>query len=99
MLPEPHGGKLTGISDLEVGKHTSKDFEGAFEISYETAVTIMDMKNGILSPMTGFHCSSELDSILSDQRLENGLPWSIPLLLSLDDSSILGKKGRRYYFT
>ena len=92
MLPEPHGGKLTGISDLEVGKYTSNDFEGAFEISYETAVTIMDMKNGILSPMTGFHGSSELDSILSDQRLENGLPWSIPLLLSLDDSSILGTK-------
>ena len=92
MLPEPHGGKLTGILDLGVDKYTSKDFKGAFEISYETAVTIMDMKNGILSPMTGFHGSSEIDSILSDQRLENGLPWSIPLLLSLDDSSILGKK-------
>lgn len=92
MLPIPHGGKLTGIPDLTIDQYNGKDPESAIEISYETAVTILDMKNGILSPMTGFHDSSELDSILKDQRMMNGLPWSIPLLFAPPDSSVAGIK-------
>ncbi len=89
MLPKPHGGKLTGIPDLDVELYSPKDLENAIEISYETAITIMDMKNGILSPMTGFHGTADINSILSNQRLENGLPWSIPILLAPQDSSVV----------
>lgn len=90
MLPEPHGGKLASIPDLDEAAYSGRDMRSSIQVSYETAVTIMDIKNGILSPLTGFHGTSDLEGILRDQRLENGLPWSIPIILSPEKHSIEG---------
>ena len=84
MLPLPHGGKLIQIPDLDRNKFSKGDLGQTIEISYETAVTIMGIKSGILSPLEGFMGQSDYASVLREQRLENGLPWSIPSLLPLD---------------
>ena len=86
MLPLPHGGKLIQIPDLDRNKFSKSDLRHTLEISYETAVTIMGIKSGILSPLEGFMGYSDYACVLREQRLENGLPWSIPSLLPLDDN-------------
>jgi sulfate adenylyltransferase len=40
---------------------------------------------GALSPLTGFQGEADYDSILSRMHLANGLAWTIPVTLSLND--------------
>lgn len=85
MLPAPHGGRLTSIPDLNEEEYRGSDSGDFIEISYETAVTITDLKNGILSPLDGFVDEENYLSILENQRLVNGTPWSIPLMFTLNE--------------
>ncbi len=84
MLPGPHGGTLTSIPDFKEGSLSTSDSRDFVEISYETAVTVTDLKNGILSPLDGFVDHENYQNILKEQRLKNGTPWSIPVMLTLD---------------
>jgi sulfate adenylyltransferase len=43
---------------------------------------------GALSPLTGFQAEDEYRSILETMHLTNGLPWTIPVTLSLDDEEL-----------
>src|SRR5213595_1217440 len=43
---------------------------------------------GALSPLTGFQSEGEYRSILDSMHLSNGLPWTIPVTLSLDDEEL-----------
>jgi sulfate adenylyltransferase len=43
---------------------------------------------GALSPLTGFQGEDEYRSILETMHLPNGLPWTIPVTLSLDDEEL-----------
>ena len=85
MLPAPHGGKLTGIPHMKLDDFSEPELKESLNISYETAVTITDLKNGILSPLDGFVDESNYLSILNEQRLLNGIPWSIPLIFTLNE--------------
>ena len=67
MLPLPHGGKLIQIPDLSRNKFSKGDLRQTLEISYETAVTIMGIKTGILSPLEGFLGYSDYESVLRGQ--------------------------------
>ena len=40
---------------------------------------------GALSPLTGFQGEADYHSILDTMHLKDGLPWSIPVTLSVDD--------------
>ena len=87
MLPMPHGGKLVEIKDMSPDSLDRSDYKGFIEVSYETAVTVMDIKNGVLSPITGFVEENDYHSILNEQRLENGTPWSIPIMMGIGEDS------------
>ena len=87
MLPMPHGGKLVEIRDMSPDSLDRSDYKGFIEVSYETAVTVMDIKNGVLSPITGFVEENDYHSILNEQRLENGTPWSIPIMMGIGEDS------------
>ena len=43
-----------------------------------------NISNGIFNPLAGFMGRSELESVLNEMRLENGSPWSIPILLPVN---------------
>lgn len=44
---------------------------------------------GAYSPLEGFADSQTFESILKDNRLPNGLPWTIPIILAIQDEKLV----------
>lgn len=79
-MPPPHGGKL-----INRFSPYQKNFDDMFSIDIDTD-TRNDLENiadGIFSPLEGFVCQSDFESIVSEGRLSNGLPWTIPIVLDV----------------
>ena len=82
----PHGGML--VNRLKEGKEREDILAKAKglpkvplharEISDLEMITI-----GGFSPLTGFMGKKDYDSVVSNMRLANGLPWSIPITLAV----------------
>jgi sulfate adenylyltransferase len=73
----PHGGRL--IQRIE----SKKDFSGLerVEISPEMQKDLRNIGVGVFSPLEGFLCYNETETVLKEGRLLNGTPWTIPILL------------------
>jgi len=80
-LIEPHGGKLVdgtgerpdGVESLEQIPLTSRELSD------------LDMlASGALSPLEGFMGPNDYERVVEEMRLENGLPWSLPVCLAVD---------------
>ena len=41
---------------------------------------------GGFSPLTGFMEQADYDTVVTDMRLANGIPWSVPITLSVDEA-------------
>ncbi|ADC66540.1 sulfate adenylyltransferase [Ferroglobus placidus DSM 10642] len=90
MPAKPHGGKL--VNRVVAEDRRSKLLEEAkelpkIEISKETAVEVENIAHGVYSPLEGFMTRNDFISVLETMRLENDLPWTIPIVLdvSLDE--------------
>jgi len=82
----PHGGKLV---DRYIKKKNMEVQEfPKFEISTNSSEDILNIANGIFSPLEGFLCKNDLNNILKEKRLENDTPWTIPILLDFDKKEI-----------
>jgi len=82
----PHGGKLVQIRQAS---SDSKDFKGfgarqKLKVSREVAVTVANVANGVFSPVEGFAGENDYLNIIEQDRLENDVPWTIPILLTTD---------------
>ncbi len=99
FLPSPHGGKL--IESLNPEKLSIKDLDlsNAIEISEEDAIDVEQICTGVYSPIEGFFTKSELESVLSDLKMPNGVSWPMPMLLQVEEKVFKGSKnGERLYF-
>jgi sulfate adenylyltransferase len=84
----PHGGTLVDLLVSERDRHKLADEARNFPklTVNERELSDLEMLSiGALSPLTGFQGKAEYDSILDSLRLANGLPWTIPVTLSLTD--------------
>jgi len=85
----PHGGTLVDLQlpkdeaerAAEEAAHLPKVAVGQRELS-----DLEMMAVGALSPLTGFMGEKDYRSVLDDMHLANGLPWTIPVTLSLDEA-------------
>jgi len=79
---KPHGGKL-------VNRITTKDPTGLFSISIsaDLANDVENIADGIFSPLEGFLGQQDFETIVNRGRLTNDLPWTIPIILDVDDST------------
>jgi len=85
----PHGGTLVDLQlpkdeaerAAEEARHLPKVAVGQRELS-----DLEMMAVGALSPLTGFMGEKDYRSVLDDMHLANGLPWTIPVTLSLDEA-------------
>jgi len=79
MIP-PHGGKLVH----RVAPR--KDFGGLkrLDVAAEVMRDVRNIGTGVFSPLEGFLCYNETESVLKEGRLPNGTPWTMPILLPVD---------------
>ncbi len=86
-LSTPHGGRLINRilrgKDREMAELKARELRkirlNDREISDLEMIAI-----GALSPLEGFMCKDDYDSVVDMMRLANGLPWSIPITLAVD---------------
>jgi sulfate adenylyltransferase len=89
----PHGGTLVDLLATEAeavslaseARHYPKVQVGERELSDLEMLTV-----GALSPLTGFQGEKDYRSILETMHLTSGLPWSIPVTLSIDEQGMKG---------
>jgi sulfate adenylyltransferase len=79
MPSRPHGGELVQVSRKDLAESSGRN--SSLRVSAETAVTIQNIAQGILSPLQGFMGRNDYQSVLDEMRLENDVPWTIPILL------------------
>lgn len=90
MPAKPHGGKL-------VNRVASRALEEARElpkinIKKETAIEAENIAHGVFSPLEGFMTRNDYISVLENMRLENDLPWTIPIVLDVPKDLLQGIK-------
>ena len=87
----PHGGTLVDLLVPEAeretvarqAEHLPKLVVNPRELSDLEMLTV-----GALSPLTGFCSEKDYHLVLESIHLESGLPWSIPVTLSLTDEDV-----------
>ncbi len=85
-MPKPHGGKLI---NREIKQKPSDLSElPTFEINTNLSEDLLNISHGIFSPLEGFLCNNDLKNVLTEKRLENDTPWTIPILLDLNKQDI-----------
>lgn len=84
----PHGGRLVNrFLEGDAARHASERALNlpALEISARTLSDIEMLATGAYSPLTGFMGQDDYSSVVDEMRLANGLPWTIPITLPIDD--------------
>jgi sulfate adenylyltransferase len=87
----PHGGTLVDLlvpqadreAAMQQAEHLPKLVVNPRELSDLEMLTV-----GALSPLTGFVGERDYHLILETMHLQDGLPWSIPVTLSLTDEDV-----------
>lgn len=85
-LIEPHGGKLINrILEGKEREEASKKAEGLKKVILsEREISDLEMiAVGAFSPLEGFMCKDDYHGVMDTMTLVGGLPWTIPVTLSV----------------
>ncbi|MFQ6132944.1 MAG: sulfate adenylyltransferase [Armatimonadota bacterium] len=85
----PHGGHLVNREappDAEL--RASAQALPQVVLSRATAADLVLLGTGGYSPLEGFLCREDYRSVLATMRLRNGVPWPIPVVLSVDREAL-----------
>ena len=85
-MSKPHGGKLINRKINKELLNTKGLSE--FEINTNLAEDVLNIANGVFSPLEGFLCKNDLENVIKDKRLADDTPWTIPILLDLDKNDL-----------
>jgi sulfate adenylyltransferase len=85
----PHGGQLVN----RIATHNQRqeflekaDFLPRVQLDKRAISDLEMIAIGALSPLTGFMEQADYESVVDQMRLANGLPWSIPVTLSVEEA-------------
>ena len=86
MLGNVHGGNL--VNRVLTGKEKAQAIEESrgfprLTIDDEHIKDIKNIARGVYSPLEGFLCRSDFESVVKDMRLEDGVIWPIPIVLDI----------------
>ena len=82
----PHGGQLINriVTDAQREEFLSKaDFLPRLQLDDRAISDLQLIAIGGFSPLTGFMGKADYDRVVNEMHLANGLPWSIPITLSV----------------
>jgi sulfate adenylyltransferase len=87
-LIAPHGGELVDRTvsgaEAEALEEEARDLPRVRMSEKQTADLDM-IASGALSPLTGFMGTADYDRVVEEMHLEGGIPWSIPVTLSVPE--------------
>ena len=88
-IPLPHGGKL-----INRFVTSDKKTDGMFTISVSSDLRndIENIADGVFSPLEGFVGERDFQSIVKTGRLTDGLAWTVPIVLDVDEDTALKMK-------
>jgi sulfate adenylyltransferase len=89
----PHGGQLVNRVLRGSLREAALERAGTFPKIQLTQMAASDLEMiavGAFSPLTGFMTKGDYDTVIDTMRLSNGLPWSIPVTLPVDDDTAAG---------
>jgi sulfate adenylyltransferase len=78
----PHGGRLV---NRFVASDKKLDGMLTIEVSGDLRNDIDNIADGIFSPLEGFVGEEDFQSIVKSGRLKNGLAWTVPIVLDVDE--------------
>lgn len=81
---KPHGGQLIQKIDFDLQVDS---IEKAIEIDRATLSDLELIANGGYSPLEGFLGKKDYESVVQNMRLQNGVIWSIPITLAVDQKT------------
>lgn len=84
-IPHPHGGRL--INRFFSSKRKNTDGMFSIEINNDLRNDIENIADGIFSPLRGFVGEDDFQSVLKSGRLSNGLAWTFPIILDVDNDT------------
>ncbi len=90
---KPHGGKLVNRVVAKEKREAVREKAQKLTpipVSSELLQEIANIAYGVYSPLEGFLGEEDYISVLDNRRLANGLPWTIPILLDVEEE--LAKK-------
>jgi sulfate adenylyltransferase len=88
QLIRPHGGKLVNRMLEEVERENwleKAEQMPRVKLNLRQLSDVELIAIGAFSPLTGFMGSKDYEGVVDNQRLENGLPWTIPVTLGVSD--------------
>jgi len=92
LLVLPHGGKLVNrVLVQKPGKEYLKSLQ-SIVLDENLQMDIEQIAIGTFSPLVGFMNKADLQCVLDDMRLKNGLVWTIPILLDVSREKANGIK-------
>jgi len=88
-IPLPHGGRLVNRFVT-----SDKKMDGMFTISVSSDLRndIENIADGVFSPLEGFVGEQDFHSIVKTGRLADGLPWTVPIVLDVDEETAVKMK-------
>ena len=87
----PHGGFL--VNRLAADNHSTDLRKAAagfpvMELNNREMSDLTLIANGAMSPLEGFMRQDQYESVLDTMRLPGGLPWSLPVTLSVKSDAV-----------
>jgi sulfate adenylyltransferase len=82
MMFKPHGGNLVN-NFIDSSKIDNDLF--ILDVDLRLKKEIENISFGVFSPLEGFVSEEDFLSILKNGRLNNGLPWTIPIVFDIDN--------------
>ena len=95
-MPNPHGGELINriIPKNRKGKIVQESKEmPKIIVDNDLRNDFENISIGLFSPLTGPMMYNDYESVLEEGRLQNGIPWTIPILLDVSEKDISGLKN------
>ena len=81
-VSKPHGGNLVNrFSNIDPSDLSS------ISISADLANDVENIADGIFSPLEGFLSQQDFENVVEKGRLSNDIPWTIPIVLDVDEST------------
>ncbi|MGH9909533.1 MAG: sulfate adenylyltransferase [Nitrososphaerales archaeon] len=87
-IPAPHGGVLVNRvlsgNALERARSDAKELMSV-KVDSDLVNDIENIADGIFSPLEGFMLSHDFADVLKRGRLANGIAWTVPIVLDVDE--------------